>query len=830
MSNRYEIKAKIGEGGVGSVWVAVDRELNRNVAIKRLKPRDAVDAAGTGQAAQADELIREARTLSSFQHPNIVAVYDAGRDEQGSFVVMELLRGKTLEALVEQGGPLSLADFNELAKQTLDGMIAAQERELQHRDLKPGNIMVHRMPSGNLQCKILDFGLAKFSRGASRQTEDQESGIHGSVHFMAPEQFERQPLDGRTDLYALGCIFYYALTGHYPFAGDTNAEVMASHLHHSVTALDAARSGLPAGLGPWVMRLINRRADDRPASAQAALDQFLALGAQAGQDPVAASPPLPSPPPPPPPHHSVAPPPPTAAVAGLAPPLQPAHPLPTGSYRARSRRKSPAGAWMAIVLLTVTAAGLGIWGYAQFDKRRTENQEIARFNELTKPGNERPKGNAQAVAIIAKIMQKEGGNTAEHGAECLEKLTGPGVEAAIVAQIGATTADTRVKIMGIAIKRKLKGTVPQLLAAADNPFEEVRETALTGLAELAMPEDLDALIAMIDANVSSERNRQLLTEAIYAASSRAQGSRGSVRLIAALAGIKGGQQRGFLLKVLGRLGGDEALATLERELRSEDSEAQRAAVLGLTAWPNGKAAEALQAYALKTTDDGLRDLAVLGLVQVIGRSGDVPGERKVEQLVEVAKITKGPRVKKALFQQLAKIPDEAALQFLEELYVKGEEEEDIESARYAELAERQLSELLPRVIAITEIEVLLDAEKALIAGQGPFFNRIENTVQNWNNPAAWVLWHVRITEPGPYLLEVIQAQEQKTGNTYEVTFGGRALPCEVVTTPSREEFQNVTAGTVDIADPGLYEIIIKPKKIEGDSLMTLRGIALLKDP
>ena len=116
MSDRYKIKAKIGEGGAGAVWVAFDNELNRDVAIKRLKPRDSVDSAGKPADAAADDLIREAQTLSSFQHPNIVTLFDAGSDDEGVFLVMELLRGKTLEAVVEKDGPLSVEDFDELVK------------------------------------------------------------------------------------------------------------------------------------------------------------------------------------------------------------------------------------------------------------------------------------------------------------------------------------------------------------------------------------------------------------------------------------------------------------------------------------------------------------------------------------------------------------------------------------------------------------------------------------------------------------------------------------------------------------------------------------------
>lgn len=792
------------------MWVAFDAEQNRDVALKRLKPREAVDAEGNQADTSEDGLIREALALASLKNPNVVTFYDAGKDDEGVYLAMELLRGKTLDALVEKEGPLSVEDFHEFAKQTLAGLVAAQDRELVHRDLKPGNVMVHRQADGVLQCKILDFGLAKFTKGASLQTEDQESGIYGSVHFMAPEQFERKPLDGRTDLYALGCIFYFALSGRYPFAGDTNAEVMASHLQHSVKTLHEVRPDVPEWISEWVMWFLNRSVDHRPINASAGLNHFLECAADAAVPPPPPPPQTEPPPQPPPPPESV--------------------PEPAVMYHRRSgRTKSPMGL-LAILLLSVTIVGLGIWGYALYAKRSAENREIEIFNKLTMPGNDAPVGDAEAVGIIARLMQSRGGNAAEHGAACLEKMTGPGVEEAIVAQIGQVTADTRVKIMNIAVARKLKGTATQLIAASKSDVTKVREAALTGLAEIAQPDDLDALIGMIKANAGSQRSRQLLTEAIYSASSRAEGSQGSVRLIAALSGIEEGRERGFLLKVLGRLGGDEALSTLEKELRSDDLEAQRAAVLGLTAWPNGKAAAPLSSYAVRTEDESLKGLAILGLVRVIGRSGDIPGEEKVAQLMEASKMASDSRTKKALFQQLSKIPDEAALDFLEELYVKGEENDDVETARYAEQAERQLSELLPRVVDITEEEVLLDAERALIAGQGPFFNRIENTVQNWNNPAAWVLWHVRIAEPGPYLLEVIQAQDLDVNNTFEVAFGGSTFLCDVKKTASREEFDNIEAGIVEIETPGLYEIIVKPKKIEGESLMVLRGVSLLRDP
>ena len=269
-SQRYQVIGKIGQGGLGEVFLAQDTQLDREVALKRMKlPED-----GNLAAISAD-LLREAKTLSALQHPNIVTVYDVGTDEKGPFVVLELLKGETLDAVIERGG-MTLDDFKQVVTQTLEGLIAAQAVGLVHRDLKPGNIMVVWLASGKFQIKILDFGLAKFGLKARPQTEDQGGGIFGSIFFMAPEQFERFPLDARTDMYSLGCIYYQILSTKHPFDGETGVEVMASHLQHHVTPLKQTRPDLPDWLCHWVMWLISREMEDRPSDARSALEFFMA--------------------------------------------------------------------------------------------------------------------------------------------------------------------------------------------------------------------------------------------------------------------------------------------------------------------------------------------------------------------------------------------------------------------------------------------------------------------------------------------------------------------------------------------------------------------------
>jgi len=178
---------------------------------------------------------------------------------------MELINGKTLDEMVERG-TLTYADFREVAIQSQEAMIAAQELKLVHRDLKPSNVMVSWLPSGRFQVKLVDFGLAKFSPKPSLQTIDHGDSVFGSIFFMAPEQFERVELDQRTDMYSLGAMFYFTLAGVYPFNGETAPQVMAAHLQHSVHPLHELRPDLPHWLCEWVMWHIQRDMDHRPTS------------------------------------------------------------------------------------------------------------------------------------------------------------------------------------------------------------------------------------------------------------------------------------------------------------------------------------------------------------------------------------------------------------------------------------------------------------------------------------------------------------------------------------------------------------------------------------
>ena len=271
MEERYEIRGKIGQGGLGAVYRGYDTRMNREVAIKRITMSEDDPELREESTRQ---LIKEAGALASLQHPHIVTIYDVGADEDGPYVVMELISGKTLDELIERA-PLTWPDFRELALQTQEALIAAQELNLIHSDIKPSNLMLTWLPSGKFQMKSVEFGLATLTHTQSLEELQEIEAVFGSIFFMAPEQFERVPLDARTDMYAMGCVYYQALTGTYPFKGETGNEVMVAHLHHTVIPIQDVRSDIPLWACDWIMWQINRMPADRPDSARNSLQVFL---------------------------------------------------------------------------------------------------------------------------------------------------------------------------------------------------------------------------------------------------------------------------------------------------------------------------------------------------------------------------------------------------------------------------------------------------------------------------------------------------------------------------------------------------------------------------
>ncbi len=213
LASRYEIRALLGRGGMGEVYEAVDRQLDRTVALKVLRPELAADRRFLVRFR------REARTSARLSHPGIVAVHDVGEDEGRAFIVMEYVPGRTLGQIVRDEGAVAPARAARIGAAAADALAHAHDRGVVHRDVSPGNVMV--TPDGEV--KVLDFGIARAARGSARSGSPS---AHGTVAYVAPEQARGEASDQRADVYALGAVLYELLTGRPPFEGATTVEVI----------------------------------------------------------------------------------------------------------------------------------------------------------------------------------------------------------------------------------------------------------------------------------------------------------------------------------------------------------------------------------------------------------------------------------------------------------------------------------------------------------------------------------------------------------------------------------------------------------------------------
>ncbi|MEV0322363.1 bifunctional serine/threonine-protein kinase/ABC transporter substrate-binding protein [Streptomyces sp. NPDC050658] len=274
LSGRYELVAPIGAGGMGQVWRGLDRSLGREVAVKVFVPST---AAGEGEVEQLLARFRqEARAAAALDSPYIVAVYDHGTDDDNTpYLVMALVQGRSLDQVLRESVRVPVADALRWTADICRALDAAHSAGVVHRDIKPGNVMV--TPDGT--AKVVDFGIATFMErvaGDSRLTQTGQLPF-GSVPYLAPERFRQEAGDGRTDLYALGCVLYELLVGHPPFTGSA-AGVMYNHVNDAPLRPSAARKEVAGAVERLVLDLLAKDPADRPADAATVLERVLDAG------------------------------------------------------------------------------------------------------------------------------------------------------------------------------------------------------------------------------------------------------------------------------------------------------------------------------------------------------------------------------------------------------------------------------------------------------------------------------------------------------------------------------------------------------------------------
>lgn len=261
----YQILAPLGAGGMGEVYRALDTRLGREVAVKVVSERLMADSAALARFE------REARTVAALSHPNIVALFDVGRENGLLFAVMELLQGESLERYLATQ-KLSWRQALAIGVSIADGLASAHARGLVHRDLKPANVFI----THDGLVKLLDFGLAKEDpfrgsshTGAPRGSGDTEPGaVVGTITYMSPERVKGEAADHRSDIFSFGCVLYEMLAGYRPFPGDTPAETLAAVLRDQPLDLVAAGREIPARVDGLVRRCLEKDPEHRFQSAR----------------------------------------------------------------------------------------------------------------------------------------------------------------------------------------------------------------------------------------------------------------------------------------------------------------------------------------------------------------------------------------------------------------------------------------------------------------------------------------------------------------------------------------------------------------------------------
>ena len=256
-NDRYEVSSRIGRGGMADVYLARDRLLDRPVAVKVLFPEFAADP------SFVERFRREAQSAANLSHPNIVGVYDWGKQGNTYFIVMEYVNGRSLAEIIRADGVIQPQRGAEIAADVAAALSFAHSTGVIHRDIKPGNILVS--PSGAV--KVADFGIARALNTPTEHDLTQAGAVMGTATYFSPEQAQGTPSDQRSDLYSLGIVMYEMAVGNPPFSGDNPVAIAYKQVHEMPRPIADAMPGIPAGYEAITMRLLAKQPANRFATA-----------------------------------------------------------------------------------------------------------------------------------------------------------------------------------------------------------------------------------------------------------------------------------------------------------------------------------------------------------------------------------------------------------------------------------------------------------------------------------------------------------------------------------------------------------------------------------
>src|SRR5947209_502357 len=253
LSGRYRLEARIGAGGMSTVYRALDATLERQVAIKLMNREVASDS------DQLERFRREARAVAQLSHPHVVGVIDAGEDEGRPYIVFEYVEGETLKERIRRQGRLPVAEAVAYAIEIARALGAAHARHIVHRDVKPQNVLIDEEGSA----KVTDFGIA---RTLDEEGLTADGRVLGTTDYVSPEQALGQPVTGQSDLYSLGIVLYEMLAGEVPFKGESQVAVAMKHVREPLPDVQRSRPEVSAALAAVIDRATAKHPGDRYAN------------------------------------------------------------------------------------------------------------------------------------------------------------------------------------------------------------------------------------------------------------------------------------------------------------------------------------------------------------------------------------------------------------------------------------------------------------------------------------------------------------------------------------------------------------------------------------
>src|SRR6201998_1360595 len=275
-AGRYEILGELGRGAMGVVYRATDPVIGRTVAVKTIRLSE--EGTGLSRPELLSRFQTEARAAGLLAHPNIVVVYDAGEENGLYYITMELIEGKSLQALIDSGHSFPVPRVLRIMEQTCSALQFAHERNIIHRDIKPANLML----TADDTVKVTDFGTAKILQFGTVQ---QTTHVMGTPSYMSPEQVKGRPVDGRSDIFSLGVLLYEILTGEKPFPGQSITTVIYKIVNEDPIPPRTLNPSIHPGLNEIVMRALAKEPETRYQSCREMLEDLRnsrALGANDG--------------------------------------------------------------------------------------------------------------------------------------------------------------------------------------------------------------------------------------------------------------------------------------------------------------------------------------------------------------------------------------------------------------------------------------------------------------------------------------------------------------------------------------------------------------------